>query len=194
MHNQNRVALLPKPQIYTQENSTQLSYPRGKVLLISPQPFFAHRGSPLRLKSTINFLTKNGYSVEILAFPFGEDITIDGLSIERGYKIPGIKNVKVGISPAKLLLDIGLSFKALRLITSRRYVAIHGVEEAAFIAVILGKLKSIPYVVDMHSDMSEQFAEHKLLKNPFFFKSIQLLLQQMPAQQYRRTHRLRRTH
>lgn len=168
MHDQ-KVMLLSNSQMHTQAN-TPREQNGGCVLLISPQPFFAHRGSPLRLKSTIQFLTKNGYTVEILAFPFGEDIQMQGLSIERGYRIPGIKNVKVGISPAKFLLDVGLAFKALRLTTSRTYVAIHGVEEAAFIALILGKLKNIPYVVDMHSDMSEQFAEHKLLKNPLFMK------------------------
>ena len=136
-------------------------YTGRKVLLIAPQPFFAQRGTPINVRALVQALVENGYSPTLLAFPLGEDIMIEGATIKRGFSIPYIKNVSIGFSLSKLLLDVGLFVSAVFLVFGESFVAIHGIEEGAFIAGILGMLRRIPFVFDLDSDMSEQLKSQK---------------------------------
>jgi len=45
-----------------------------RVLLVTPQPFFEERGTPIAVRLTARALIESGYEVDLLAFPLGEDI------------------------------------------------------------------------------------------------------------------------
>ncbi len=136
-----------------------------KILFISPQPFFTERGSPLRIHCTLSALSALGYEVDLLAFPFGDDIKIRGMRIFRGARPFNIRNVPIGPSWRKLALDGSLSLAARKLANENDYALIHGVEEAALIACYLAKRKGIPYFVDMHSLLPEHLAQSGFLKS-----------------------------
>ena len=54
-----------------------------RVLLISPQPFFQWRGSPLRVRFNAQALAELGYDVDLLVMPVGDDLALPGVTIHR---------------------------------------------------------------------------------------------------------------
>jgi len=141
-----------------------------RVLFITPQPFLANRGSPLRVKSEVEALLSLGYELDVLCLPFGDDLSNPGLRIYRSWKIPGASEPTVGPSWQKIVLDVPLTLKGILMGLSGSYDAIHGVEEAAFIAAIVGKIKKTPYVVDMHSLLPDQLQYSGFLCNKILLK------------------------
>ena len=139
--------------------------PRGKILFITPQPFFTHRGSPFRVRATVTALLSLGYEVDLLVLPFGEDLQLPGLRIFRSRTLPGVKSVSIGPSWRKLCLDTLMLFKAVQLSYKTKYTAVHGVEEGGIIATVLRTLRGTPYGFDMHSCMSEQLEHRKWVRS-----------------------------
>lgn len=127
-----------------------------KILFLTPQPFFASRGSPFRVRETVTALTKLGYEVDLLAYPFGDDIDVPGVTIRRGFRIPGVRSIPIGPSYRKIAFDALLACSATILVLRNRYISYHGIEEAAFIAGVLAFLRRKPFIYDMHSHMSNQ--------------------------------------
>ena len=77
----------------------------------------------------------------------------------------GISHVPVGFSFQKVLLDITLFPQLRRLLRSRRYDAVHAVEEAAFAAAFWGRRYGVPVIYDMHSSMAEQMSDLPPFRN-----------------------------
>lgn len=125
---------------------------KQRVLFLAPQPFFVWRGSPIRVAFDVRALAENGYDVDLLTLPIGEDRDIPGVRILRVPKIPGLGNVPIGPSPAKLLYDVLIALYGFCLILRRRYHVIHGVEDAGIIAVVLARLCGAAAVFEKHSD------------------------------------------
>jgi len=138
-----------------------------RVLFITPQPFLANRGSPLRVRSEVEALLTLGYQVDVLCLPYGTDWEKPGIRIHRSWTIPGIGEPAVGPSWQKIALDIPLTLKSLLLGLGKneRYDAIHGVEEAAFIAQAIGGIRGTPYVADLHSLLPDQLRYSGFLSN-----------------------------
>jgi glycosyltransferase involved in cell wall biosynthesis len=127
-----------------------------RILMIAPQPFFQARGTPISVYQRLQGLSSLGYKVDLLTYPIGEDVNIPGVNIIRTPPIPFIKDVKIGPSWPKLLLDMLLFIKAVTLLLKNRYDFIHSHEEAAFFSVILAAAFHIPHLYDMHSILSRQ--------------------------------------
>jgi len=132
-------------------NSRQL-----KILMVAPQPFFRARGTPFSVLHRIRALCSAGHTVDLVTYPFGEDIEISGLSIHRAGKPPFISDVKIGPSVAKLALDVPIYFKTRTLLKNGSYDLIHSHEEAAFFCVGLSREFALPHVYDMHSSLPQQ--------------------------------------
>ncbi len=125
-----------------------------KILLISPQPFFQWRGSPIRVGFNLLALTQLEYDVDLLTLPIGEKREIKGARIIRVANPFGVKNVPIGPSGPKLFFDILILFKGISLCLKNRYDVIHGIEEAGMIAVLLAKLFGKHAIFEKHSDPS----------------------------------------
>jgi len=123
-----------------------------KVLLISPQPFFQLRGSPIRVAFNVQALVNNGYQVDLLTLPLGEKRKIVGAHVIRVANPLGLKNIAIGPSPAKILFDLLIFFKGLGLILANKYVMVHGIEETGLIAVVLARLNGAKAIFEKHSD------------------------------------------
>ena len=124
--------------------------------MIAPQPFFRARGTPFSVLHRIRALLLLGHSVDVVTYPFGDTVPLDGLNVIRSPKPPFINDVKIGPSIAKLLLDVPLYFTARRMLREKRYDAIHSHEEAAFFSVGLARKYGIKHVYDMHSSLPQQ--------------------------------------
>ena len=69
---------------------------KPRVLLVTPQPFFEERGTPIAVALTVRALVELGCEVDLLAFPIGEDVEIPGVRIERCGNPLRIRQVAVG--------------------------------------------------------------------------------------------------
>jgi glycosyltransferase involved in cell wall biosynthesis len=145
-----------------------------KILLISPQPFFRIRGTPINVKNVAQALLEDGHTVHLLCYPFGsEPDDMPGLKLVRGPGFPGIRDVKIGPSLAKIPLDFLLFIKAWSLCRKERYDMIHTVEEAVFFGVWLKKWFKTRLIYDMDSVISDQLKYSGKVKAAWILKGIE---------------------
>ena len=130
-----------------------------RILLLAPQPFYEERGTPIAVKWVAENLAAAGHAVDLLVFPFGQDITLPGVRVIRAARPAGVKRVGIGFSPQKVLCDVMLVRAARRLLRENRYDVIHACEEAVFPALWLARRARLPLVYDMDSSMADQLME-----------------------------------
>ncbi len=133
-----------------------------KILFLAPQPFFRVRGTPINVRNVIGVLGEAGHSVDLLCYPWGEDVDLKGVRILRSPAVPGLREVGVGISASKFILDFLMFFRAWALCWRNRYDVIHAVEESAFFGMWLAKLFRARLVYDVDSCISDQLRDSRL--------------------------------
>ena len=124
--------------------------------MIAPEPFFEPRGTPFSEFHRIRALLELGHTVDLVTYPFGQDVTMPGLRVFRCLRPPFIHGVRIGPSVPKLALDATLALTAVRRAFSERYDAIHSHEEAGILGVLLAGLLGVPHLYDMHSSLPQQ--------------------------------------
>lgn len=134
------------------------------VLVIAPQPFYSERGTPIAVRHLVETLCGDGHRVDLLTYPFGDDLSIDGLTIHRCGRLPGIRGVPIGFSLAKVLTDVPLLVKLYRMSKAKRYDAVHAVEESIYGALLLRPVHGASVIYDMDSSLAEQL----VTGNPLF--------------------------
>jgi len=129
-----------------------------RILMIAPQPFLRPRGTPFSVLHRIRSLTgEGGHSVDLLTYPFGEDVAIEGLRIVRSPRTPGVRDVRIGPSLAKLALDVPLARTGWRMARAGGYDLVHTHEEAGLLGARIRTRMGVPHLYDMHSSLPLQF-------------------------------------
>src|SRR5712692_9444784 len=85
-----------------------------RILMIAPEPFFEPRGTPFSEFHRIRALVDLGHRVDLVTYPFGQPVSMPGLRVFRSLKPPFMRNVKIGPSGPKLLLDALLALTTIR--------------------------------------------------------------------------------
>ena len=124
--------------------------------MIAPEPFFEPRGTPFSEFHRIRALTQLGHQVDLVTYPFGQDVAMAGLRVFRSLRPPFVHGVGIGPTLAKLPLDFLLALTVVRRALSARYDAIHSHEEGGLIGVIVAALLRVPHLYDMHSSLPQQ--------------------------------------
>ena len=140
--------------------------------MIAPEPFFEPRGTPFSEFHRIRALVELGHTVDLVTYPFGQDVSIPGLRVFRSMRPPFVREVRIGPSLAKIPLDALLTLTVIRRAISERYDAVHSHEEGSFIGVILAAALGVPHLYDMHSSLPQQltnfaFSRSRLLRRIF---------------------------
>jgi glycosyltransferase involved in cell wall biosynthesis len=136
-----------------------------RILLVAPQPFYQERGTPIAIRMLVETLCCQGHAVDVLTYHEGMDLEIEGLRILRTPRLPGVRNIPIGISWRKLVCDLLLCGKLLALTLTHRYDVIHAVEESVFPAVLLRPFARARVVYDMDSMLGDQLvAKWRLLR------------------------------
>jgi glycosyltransferase involved in cell wall biosynthesis len=130
-----------------------------KILVLAPHPFFQARGTPLAVKTVLEFLSGRGHQIDLLTFHEGENVEIANCRIHRIARPFWIRNIRPGFSMKKVICDVFMFAKCLRMMRTNRYDLIHAVEESAFIAAAMQSISGIPYVYDMDSSLAEQLVD-----------------------------------
>jgi len=130
-----------------------------KILVLAPHPFFQARGTPLAVRRVLEFLSSRGHQLDLLTFHEGEDVEIPNCRIHRIARPLWIRNIRPGFSVKKVVCDVFMFIKCLRMVRRNRYDLIHAVEESAFIAAAMQRFSGVPYVYDMDSSLAEQLVD-----------------------------------
>jgi glycosyltransferase involved in cell wall biosynthesis len=130
-----------------------------RILLLAPHPFYQARGTPIAVKTVLEFLSDRGDVVDVLTYAEGTDVDIPNCTVHRIPRVPGLQGIRPGFSSKKVLSDVLMIGSCLRLVRRNRYDLIHAVEESAFIAVAMRTLSGVPYVYDMDSSLAEQLVD-----------------------------------
>ena len=152
-----------------------------KVLVIAPTPFFADRGTHIRILEEALALEKRGHDITIATYHIGKDIdssvktNIDVRRIRR--LLFWYKKIEAGPDWQKILLDLMLIRKAFNLARTQRPDIIHGhLHEGVLIGWIIKKVlfwRNIKLVGDFHGSLTKEMVSHSylnggMLKKIFF--------------------------
>ncbi len=137
-----------------------------KILFLAPQPFYEERGTLIAIDLLLRALSERNDQVDLLTMHVGADREYPGTRIFRIRPWPRPKSIKPGLSLAKVWCDFFMFFSAIRLARKGKYDLIHGVEEAGFIALVVGKVLGIPYVFDVDSSMATQILDRSRWLSP----------------------------
>jgi glycosyltransferase involved in cell wall biosynthesis len=129
-----------------------------RILMIAPQPFFEPRGTPFSEYHRIRALISLGHTVDLVTYPFGQDVSISGLRVFRCIRPPFLNSVRIGPSWAKVPLDMSLALEAIRRALQNSYDVVHSHEEGVVVGVLLAKLMKVPHLYDMHSSLPQQLS------------------------------------
>lgn len=107
----------------------------------------------------LEVLTAEGYEVDVLTFPEGEDPGLPRCRIDRISAPAWTRGIRPGFSGRKLACDAIMTLEVLRRVRRGRYDLVHAVEESAFMALLARWLFRVPYVYDMDSGLARQMAD-----------------------------------
>jgi glycosyltransferase involved in cell wall biosynthesis len=135
-----------------------------RILVVSPQPFYEDRGTPIAVRRLLEAAQVCGIKADLLSFPIGRDVAIGDVRQYRCSNPFRLQHVPIGLSWRKLLLDCSLLPAVISRLHSGAYCGIHALEEAAFFCIPLARRFRIPVVYDMQSSMPEQLQRYAPLR------------------------------
>lgn len=127
-----------------------------RILMVAPEPFFTPRGTPFSIYHRLKALVELGHHVDLVTYPFGDDVKLDRVRIIRPRRPPGLHGVRIGPSFTKVLLDVVVFRLAARLLKNGSYDLVYTHEEASLFGAWMKKNRSISHLYDMHSLLSQQ--------------------------------------
>jgi glycosyltransferase involved in cell wall biosynthesis len=146
-----------------------------KILMISPQPFFEPRGTPISVYQRIEALSALGHEIDLITYHVGKDVDIPNLKIHRVRGVKVIQHVRICPSRAKIFLDAQIFFRAIYMLLGKKYDVIHSHEEAAFFGMMLAWVFHVRHLYDMHSVLSNQLTNFSFGNNFIFVKIFEIL-------------------
>lgn len=155
-----------------------------KILVIAPTPFFADRGTHIRILEESLALEKIGHELTIATYHIGEGISdkvatnIDVRRIRR--LLFWYKKLEAGPDWQKIILDLMLVRKAFYLARTQKPDIIHAhLHEGVLIGWIVQKLlfwRNMKLVADFHGSLTKEMVSHGYLDGGLiktFFKRIE---------------------
>jgi glycosyltransferase involved in cell wall biosynthesis len=142
-----------------------------KILVIAPTPFFADRGTHIRILEESLALEKRGHQITIATYHIGKDIDrriktkIDVRRIRR--LLFWYKKLEAGPDWQKIILDLMLVRKAFYLARTQKPDIIHAhLHEGVLIGWIVKKVlfwKKMKLVADFHGSLTKEMVSHSYL-------------------------------
>lgn len=143
-----------------------------KILVIAPTPFFADRGTHIRILEESLALEKRGHEITIATYHIGKDIEQDvktNIDVRRIRRLLfWYKKLEAGPDWQKIILDLMLIRKAFYLARTQKPDIIHGhLHEGVLIGWIVKKVlfwRKMKLVADFHGSLTKEMASHSYLR------------------------------
>jgi glycosyltransferase involved in cell wall biosynthesis len=136
-----------------------------RVLVVSPQPFYEDRGTPIAVAQLAAALSDLGAEVDLLTYPIGADMSIRRLRIFRCRNPLAYRDVPIGFSVRKVVLDLSMLLTLATLIGSNDYDVVHVLEEMAFPVILTCRSRGILIIYDMQSSLPDQLRTHFIFRS-----------------------------
>jgi glycosyltransferase involved in cell wall biosynthesis len=146
-----------------------------KALVITPEPFFSPRGTPISVYYRTLVAAELGVEVDLLTYGQGQDVDIPGVRIYRIPRFSFLGAVKAGPSMLKLFLDTFLFLWAVGLLLRKRYRIVHAHEEAVLFCRLLKPVFGFKLVYDMHSSLPQQLANFNYTRSRLLIRLFERL-------------------
>lgn len=154
-----------------------------KILVIAPTPFFADRGTHIRILEEALALEKLGHSITIATYHIGRDINSDvktNIDVRRIRRLLfWYKKLEAGPDWQKVLLDIMLIRKAFHLARTQKPDVIHGhLHEGVLIGWIVKTAlfwRKMELVADFHGSLTKEMVSHSYLSGGILRKIFLLI-------------------
>jgi hypothetical protein len=130
---------------------------KDNILMIVPEPFLKPRGTPISVYGRTRALSLLGYNIDIVTYHIGDEVNMENVNVHRIPTIPFIREIPVGPSLRKIVLDVFLVIKTLSMMLNRDYSIIHSHEEGAFWGTLFAMIFKKKHIYDMHSSLPQQF-------------------------------------
>ncbi len=132
--------------------------------MIAPTSFFSDYGGHIRIMEETLALQKLGHRVTIVTYYKGRDLP--GFDIRRTAPIPYRVDYEVGSSRHKLVFDVYLAIKSLRVAIKERPDIIHAhMHEGALIGWVVSALLRKPLVFDFQGSLTAEMIDHGFLRH-----------------------------
>ncbi|MHC5066347.1 MAG: glycosyltransferase [Planctomycetota bacterium] len=146
-----------------------------RALIVSPQPFFTPRGTPLSVYYRTLVMTELGVQADLLTYGEGQAVDMPGLRTVRIPRLRALEPVKVGPSMSKVILDLMLAGWAIALMARHRYEVVHAHEESIFICRFLRPIFRFKLVYEMHSSLPRQLTSFRFTRSQFLIRLFEAL-------------------
>lgn len=142
-----------------------------KVLMIAPRPFFVDHGFSVQILEEYKALKQQGNDIMLCCYHLGQDI--EGINISRSIYVPWYKDPLKNVSFHYLYLDFLLLLHTFKSAIKFKPDILHAhIHEGGLIGIIVGKLLSIPVVLDIQGSMLGEYKERGLPSNALIEKMI----------------------
>jgi 1,2-diacylglycerol 3-alpha-glucosyltransferase len=147
------------------------------IAMVAACPFPANHGSPASIKEMSETLLQRGHKVHIVTYPYGQDLPIDHLIIHRASNWGWTRNVKVGPSFQKPLIDLLLLLLLCRVIRKERIQLIHAHNyEGALIGILAKWIMGVPLLYNAVNTMSDELPGYRFIQPAFLARWVARIL------------------
>lgn len=156
-----------------------------KILVIAPTPFFADRGTHIRILEEARGLERRGHVIVIATYHIGAEVRDafnTRIDVRRiNHILFWYKKLEAGPDWQKVILDVMLVWKVIYLVLKEQPDVLHAhLHEGALIGWIAQHAlfwKRVPLLVDMHGSLTEEMLSHNYLRHPWLKRLFQRLEQ-----------------
>ncbi len=132
-----------------------------RILAIAPTAFYNDYGCHIRIMGQLRGLQARGHRIRLVTYPVGRDLP--DLTVTRA-PLPGLKQLSVGSSRIKVLLDAILGPTALVSAYRFRPHLIHAyLHEGILIGWMLSKWLRVPLTSDYQGSLTAEMIAHRFL-------------------------------
>lgn len=140
----------------------------NRILFLVSVPFYKSSGSPQAVFMKTKAFCELGFDIDIVCYPHGDDIAMDGLNIIRAPKKRMFRNYLPGQFRKKLIYDSLIFIRACSLLIKNDYHFVVAAGTMIYYGRILKFFYRRKFIAIEHGNLKTELAKWNVLKNNFF--------------------------
>ena len=138
---------------------------RLKIAMVAASPFPANHGTPAGIREMAQAIAANDHHVHVVTYHFGEGAPPENVMIHRIPNLGFKREIVVGPSFEKPILDLLLVFQLIRVILREKIDLIHGHNyEGAIVGYLAGLVTGRPLIYNAVNTMIDELPSYNFFK------------------------------